>query len=111
MGRYQGQRNDLLKSESTSKKDKNTASLSRKRDKFKRTDEKLANLVGFKNKDALHRATKVYKKGISILINALNDEKISLTKAAEFAGYSPNTQHKSILEYLELKGESYVGTC
>ncbi len=110
MGSYQGKRNDLLKPKSDLKKYENTALLGRKRNKVKRIDEELADIVGFKNKDALHRATKICKKGIPLLINVLNDEKIALTKAAEFAECSPNTQHKSILEHLAAKGELHVRT-
>jgi len=113
MDSYQGKRNDLLKpkpEDKENKKDKNIDFLDSERDKVKRIDQELAERVGLKNKDALHRARRVCEKGIPALVDALNYKKIALTKAAEFAALAPNLQHKSIVQYLAAKGESYAPT-
>ena len=110
MDSYQGKRNDLLKSKPEDKKDQNIDFLDSERDKVKRIDQELAESVGLKNKDALHRARRVCEKGIPALVDALNYKKIALTKATEFAALAPNLQHKSIVQHLAAKGESYAHT-
>ena len=113
MDSYQGKRNDLLKPKPENKedeKDKNIDFFDSERDKVKRIDQELAEIVGLKNKDALHRARRVCEKGIPALVDALNYKKITLTKATEFAALAPNLQHKSIVQHLAAKGESYART-
>ena len=108
MNSYQGKRNDLLKPKFEDKKDQNIDLFDSKCDKVKRLDQELAERVGLKNKDVLHRATRVRERGIPALVDALNDKKIALSKAAEFAALAPDLQHKSIIQHLAVKGELHV---
>ncbi len=78
MDSRQKKQNDLLKPRSDPKKDKSTTSLCRVRDKVNlRTNQKMTEMLGFKNKDTFYHALEACKKDILPLVNSLNYKKIA----------------------------------
>jgi predicted protein tyrosine phosphatase len=92
------QRSDLWKSQLASHFDKNMSSFCRNRDKITvRTDQKIATMVGFKNKDALHRALQVCQQGIPELVESLNHQRITLSRAAKISKLPPQEQQLTLM--------------
>lgn len=81
LGKRQGQRNDL--------------SLRRNLDEVTgRTDQWVACLLQIGSKDSYRQLKKVNKNGIRALIAVMDEEKISLSAAAEIAALSPEIQQQ-----------------
>lgn len=97
MDSRQKKQNHLLKPKSDLKKDKSTTSLCRERDKVNlKTNQKMTEMLGFKNKDTFYHALQVCKKDIPSLVNSLNYKKIAFLDAAKTSNLSANKQLKFI---------------
>lgn len=91
----QGQRNDLRRSQPTSKE---IFELCLSCDEVEeRKDEKLARVSGFTSKDAYHRVKKICCHGIPELIKALTDCELAVSAAAQLARL-PKAEQKAALE-------------
>lgn len=91
----------------TSKLEQNTLSLCRNCDTTNvRADQRIAEIVRFKNKDALHRALQVCQRGVPALVEALNRRRVSLSRAAALAKLPPDQQITQIHPETLLFGEA-----
>ncbi len=98
LGKRQGQRNDLSlrpQSDKVSTKQQNNLSHRQNLDQVKgRTDTLLAHLLKFGNKGTYRQAKKVVQTGIRQLITAMDEEKVSISAAAEIAVLSFDKQYQ-----------------
>ena len=87
LGKHQGQRNDLTSN--CNKKSNISGQLFLTCDQVgDKTSYIPAKLAGFTSKDAYYRAKRVVVRGIPELIKAMNDKKVSISRAAKVAKLS-----------------------
>lgn len=86
LGKRQGKRNDLL--------------LRPNSDEVKgRTDEFIADLLKLGSKNSYRQAKKVIKNGNRVLIDLMDEEKMSISAAAEIANLSKEEQQAFFLQH------------
>ncbi len=99
LGNRQGQRNDLIPSQSPNEEnDKNSTPLRPILDEVKgRKDKKIAKLMKFHSKSTYHNAKQVFSQGSLPLINQLDQQIISIHKAFKISK-SPEAEQNQCIE-------------